>query len=68
MAIRFYKLMDYIARRGIKKTELAARAGLSFSTLAKLGKNEPVNLSIIDRICEALGCQPGDIMEYTPDD
>lgn len=37
---------------------------ISSPTLAKLGKNENVNVEVIDRICEFLKCQPSDIMEY----
>jgi DNA-binding Xre family transcriptional regulator len=39
-------------------------AGLSSPTLAKLGKNETVSTSTIERICAALDCQPGDIVRY----
>lgn len=40
---------------------------ISSPTLAKLSKNENVDISTINKICEFLKCQPGDIMEYRPD-
>lgn len=49
------------------KTELAEKIGISSSTLAKFGNNQYVSLEVIDRICKALDCQPGDIIEYVPD-
>lgn len=36
--------------------------------MAKMGKEEPVNLKVIDSICQVLNVQPGDILEYIPDD
>ncbi|HHX62291.1 MAG TPA: helix-turn-helix transcriptional regulator, partial [Epulopiscium sp.] len=39
----------------------------SAPTLAKLGKNEIVTTEIINKICSALDCQPGDIMEFERD-
>jgi DNA-binding Xre family transcriptional regulator len=42
-------------------------ANLTTNTLAKFSKNEPVSLEIIDRLCEVLNCQPGDIFERVED-
>ena len=39
-------------------------SNISTSTLAKLSANEKVSLDVIEKICRALNCQPGDIMEY----
>jgi putative transcriptional regulator len=60
--IKYYKLFDLLNRRGMKKTALLEY--ISSPTLAKLGKGESVNTSVIDKICTALECQPGDIMEW----
>lgn len=64
MSIKYYKLFDMLARRGMKKTDLIAEVGLSSSTVAKLSKGETVTTDTIDRICERFGVQPGDIMEH----
>lgn len=64
MAIRYYKLFDMLNRRNMKKTDLLTLAGITSTTLARLSKGETVNIEIIDRLCKALQCQPGDILEY----
>lgn len=64
MAIRYYKLFDLLNRRNMKKTDLLTLASITSTTLARLSKGETVNIEIIDRLCRALKCQPGDILEY----
>jgi DNA-binding Xre family transcriptional regulator len=51
----------------MKKTDLLSVASISSPTLAKLTKGETVTTEIIEKICNALNVQPGDIMEYIPD-
>ncbi|WP_063761637.1 helix-turn-helix domain-containing protein [Paenibacillus tyrfis] len=51
--------------RDIKKQELMKRTGISSATMAKLNTNEYVSLEVIDKICAALNCQPGELLEYT---
>ncbi len=67
MGIYFYKLFDLMARKNLKKTDLSAKAGISRVTLTKMVNNGTVETSIIDKLCRALDCQPGDIMEYIED-
>lgn len=62
--IKYYKLFDMLNRRGLKKQFLKDEAGLSPATLAKLRNGDIVTTEVISRICAALDCQPGDIMEY----
>lgn len=66
--IRYYKLFDLLQRRGLKKTDLLNLVGISSPTLAKLSKGKSITTDIICRICAALDVQPGDIMEYIPQD
>lgn len=63
MSIRYYKLFDLLQRRGLKKTDLLSLAGISSPTLAKLSKGDTVTTEVIEKICNALDCQPADIME-----
>lgn len=65
MAIKYYKLLDMLNRRGMKKTDLTKI--MSQPTIAKLGKGAVIKTSVINDLCEFLDCQPGDIMEYIPD-
>lgn len=59
--IRYYKLFDLLNRRGMKKTDLLEI--ISAPTLAKISKGKNIQTDVIDKICIALECQPGDIME-----
>lgn len=47
------------------KKDLAEKAGISTTSIAKLGKNENVNTDILIKICVALNCELQDIMELT---
>ncbi len=63
MPIKYYRLFDILQRRGMKKTDLLTLAGISAPTLAKLSKGETVTTEVIEKVCNALDVQPGDIME-----
>ena len=67
MAIKYYKLLDRLNRLEISKEDLRLKIGVSSATMAKISKNQFVSLDVIDKICNVLHCQPGDIMEYVPD-
>ena len=47
----------------MSKAELAEKAGISRSTLAKMRKDEAVNLDVILKICNALDCEVYDVLE-----
>jgi putative transcriptional regulator len=55
-----------LARRKMSVTELSERVGLTMAniSLIKNGKVKAVRLATLEKICEALDCQPGDILEY----
>ena len=63
MKISYNKLFDILAGRNITKTELRKSIKISSATLAKLSKNEPVAMKVVEDICNFLDCQPGDMME-----
>jgi DNA-binding Xre family transcriptional regulator len=67
MGISYKPLFILLASRGLKKTDLLTMAGISRGTLARFAKGESVSMVIIDKICKAFDCQPGDIMEYVKD-
>lgn len=62
MKISYSNLFDILKQKNISKTELRKSLQISTATLAKLSKNEPVAMKIIEDICNYLHCQPGDIM------
>ena len=45
------------------KKDLMTKASITSSTMAKMGKEEPVSLEVLARICKALNCNIGDILE-----
>ena len=63
--MKYYKLFIMLDKKGMKRTDLLKV--VSSVTLAKLGKGESVTTDILCKICDFLNCQPGDIMEYIPE-
>lgn len=58
-----------LAKRKIKSKELAEAVGISVQniSLLKSGKVKGIRFNTLDAICRHLNCQPGDILEYSPD-
>ena len=63
MSISYKKLWKLLIDRDLKKKDLREMAGISPSTIAKLGRNENINTEVIIKICQALKCDICDIME-----
>lgn len=61
--ISYKKLWKLLIDKNLKKKDLQKMAGISSSSIAKLGRNENVNTEIINKICNALDCDTSDIME-----
>ncbi len=57
-----------LAQRKVKSKELAAYVGITEQNLSllKSGKVKGIRFSTLDKICERLDCQPGDIIRYVP--
>jgi len=68
MKTSYKKLWKLLIDRDMTKTQLREAAKISSSSLAKLGKDENVSTEILSKICAALNCDVGDIMEMVPDD
>lgn len=66
MSVSYNKLWKLLIDKNMKKVDLRTVAGLSSGTLAKLGKNESVTTDVLVRVCHALDCDIGDIMEVIP--
>lgn len=65
MAIRV-NIDVMLAKRKMSVTELANHVGITMANISilKNGKAKAVKFSTLEKICEALDCQPGDILEY----
>ena len=55
-----------LAKRKMSVTELAEKVGITMANISilKNGKAKAIRFSTLEAVCEALGCQPGDILEY----
>jgi putative transcriptional regulator len=63
------KLDDVLHDRRMTLTELAERIGITLANLSilKTGKARAIRFSTLEAICDALGCQPGDLLKFQPD-
>jgi DNA-binding Xre family transcriptional regulator len=66
MAVSYKKLWKLLIDRDMKKKDLRELAEISNSSIAKMGRNENINTEVLVKICSALHCDIGDIMEITP--
>jgi DNA-binding Xre family transcriptional regulator len=64
MAFSYNKLWKLLIDRKMMKKDLMAATGLTTTTMAKLGKELPVSMDVLARICKALQCNIGDIVDY----
>ena len=64
MKFSYSKLWKILIDKKMMKTELMAKATITSSTMAKMGKDRPVSMEVLGRICEALDCNIGDIVDY----
>ena len=63
MNISYNKLWKLLIDKNMKKKDLRVAANISANTIARMGKNEPVSLEVLAKICEAFSCDIGDIVE-----
>ena len=63
------KLDDLLHDRRMTLTELADRVGMTLANLSilKTGKARAIRFSTLEAICDALACQPGDLLRFEPD-
>lgn len=64
MAMVYKKLWKLLIDKGLNKTQLRIKIGISQGTLSKLSKGENVTTDVLEKICKALECKLEDIVEY----
>ena len=64
MAVSYNNLWKLLLDRKLKRTELIDICGISSNVLAKLGKNEPVSMESLEKICVALNCNIEDVVQF----
>ena len=67
MAVSYNRLFKLMIDRKMRKKDFCERAGVSTSTMSKMGRDEIVSLEVIDRICQKLNCNVEDVLEILPD-
>jgi DNA-binding Xre family transcriptional regulator len=63
MTVSYNKLWKLLIDKNMKKTDLRVQADIGTATLAKLGKDQPVSMDVILRICKVLSCNVSEIMD-----
>ena len=63
-----FRIDVMLARRKMSVTELSERVGITMANISilKNGKARAIKISTLLKLCEALDCQPGDLLEYQP--
>lgn len=64
MAISYDKLWKKLIDNKMKKTDLIKKASISSNVLARMGREEPVSLDSMEKICKLFHCGIGDVMEF----
>ena len=64
MKFSYSKLWKILIDKRMMKKDLMAKATITSSTMAKMGKDQPVSMEVLGRICDALDCNIGDIVDY----
>lgn len=68
MAFSYNKLWKLLIDRKMMKKDLMAMADFTSTTMAKMGKELPVSMDILGRICKVMEVNIGDIVDYIDDD
>lgn len=64
--VSYKKLWKLLIDKDMKKKDLQAAAGISWASVTKLSKSENVSMEVLMKVCAALKCDIGDIMELIP--
>jgi putative transcriptional regulator len=64
MNVSYKKLWKSLIDKDMKKKDLQAAAGISWTSVTKMSKGEPVSMEILMKVCKALNCNIGDIAEF----
>lgn len=67
MTVSYKKLWKLLIDKNMMKSEMRRSAGITTNALAKMGKGQSVSVDVLGKVCMALGCNIGDIIEFIPD-
>ena len=66
MEVSYKKLWKLLIDKDMRKKDLISKAGISWSSITKLSRGDTVSLEVLMKICKALECDIGDIVELIP--
>jgi len=66
MEVSYKKLWKLLIDKDMKKKDLQAMSGISWSSITKLSKGETVSMDVLMKICQTLDCDIGDVMVLLP--
>ena len=66
MKVCYKRLWKLLIDKDMKKKDLCEKAGISPASITKMGRNGYVTTQVLEKICVALDCQIGDVMEIIP--
>lgn len=66
MEVSYKKLWKVLIDKDMKKKDLQAKAGISWASVTKMSKGEPVSMDVLMKVCKYLECNIGDIMDLIP--
>ena len=64
IALNYKTLWIQLAKKGLKKTEVIVIAQITTNVMAQMGKNKPITLKNLEKICNALECTPNDVYSF----
>lgn len=67
MKLSYNKLWHTMLDKKVKKKDLEKNAGVTHYSIIRMGKDEPISLEVLVRICEYLDCDLDDVVEVVPD-
>lgn len=67
MAYSYNRLWKLMIDKKINKTTLRREAGITSNAMAKMGKDQPVSIEVLAKICRVLDCKLDDIVDFLPD-
>lgn len=67
MKVSYNNLWKMLIDKKLQKKDLIDEIGISSTTIAKMGKGEKVSLDVLERICDYLNCNIGDVISFEKD-
>lgn len=68
MEVSYKKLWKILIDKDMKKKDLQSAAGITWATVTKMSKGEPVSMEVLMKICKTLNCNIGDIVDLIAPD